>query len=74
MTFVATSSGAGHPVTLTDSVGQLFHSIPAASAPIEELGESYAYTEVGDPGEDSLDIAFATAPAVNALLEVIVYR
>lgn len=74
MTFVATSSGSGHPVTLTDSVGQLFRSIPTASAPIEELGESYAYTEVGDPGEDSLDIAFATAPAINALLEVIVYR
>lgn len=72
-TFVSDVSGDGDDVVLATTVGQLIPSLVNATTSTEP-GITYNFSEVGLPGESSVTIQFATAPALNALIEVIVFR
>lgn len=76
--FVFTSllSGNGSAVTVSFGVGSLFNSIVATTVtpPVNTaITVDYAYNEVGVPGETSTQVSFAVAPAVGAVLEVLLW-
>lgn len=74
ITFVVSSGGSGHSITMTSNPTDIFTLIPTAGTPVLELEQTLAYEEVGKPTSGSTTIEFHTAPPVGAKIEMTVYR
>lgn len=72
--FTSHTSGAGSSVVVSYGVGSLFESIAAATSvpPVNTaITSSYAYEEVGYPGEPSITLEFTVAPPAGTVLEIL---
>lgn len=70
-TFISHTSGTGSEVTITDVT--LFAAVAGAGAPINNsITVDYSYFEVGNTLSTSNSFTFHVAPAVGAVVEVII--